>query len=800
MPRLASGPRTNVPSALGHTPVKQRQLFRAKGGGVRAQLFEAAKAAIAGDKYKDTLNKLNAFTKKRKKKLKKSSHKFDWFHEGRLLNQRQDDVEKELDAFYARWGDVHGCERGDDTSKVAEEATVAVPNDGDGPDGRISQPPPQPSPDNGQDSPQGDDGDSNQSLLAKLQAKYRQPSAAEPTGTETTDCSPDGSQNAEVGGDRAQQSHSHEAAMDSVEPEADNRTRLQGQEAETDSTADVQAETEANTETATAAHSHEEGSEQLQHRSAQSKESFKREAAQLVFEYQSMKRNFHSDRQQTMAQVRASKGLALHLQQISDDPEGDEYQQVCSMLDQILIDFGEASQQRLRYLQTQEKIYAGEILRLSAAYRQGNANRGAATDAATEKGEQALMAEIQSLLAEGANADLDDPTSVQGEQIMVEFHDLNSVFQRQLDEIDGQIQQLKARRAGTGAAEPSLNSPAGVEGAAWDARDHGTYIKLFKHHVATGTSRAQLIERLQLALPSRTIQDIQAHHELCDSLRIAHAKKKDKLVAWRRAKHTKLTAIRDALVQKQKFAANAQQLAAAKQARAEARRKRAAIVADIRKELSQRRLAKMGEEERRRVLEEDERRRQEEKRAKQRALDKQRLAERARAKYQEEQLEALRAAQAAAVAREEHEAQMEIHKERVRYRKTLEQEKIREREVREEEREEERREQMMRLEQLKTRIPNYERVQAIGVDTERLTQDTAAFKSAVEATVIPRMFQQTGFSDREVFKDIRMQISAALSRAGLQKTAYARQVLGSMGRPAPRAMASTQMQSVFGGN
>ena len=64
--------------------------------------------------------------------------------------------------------------------------------------------------------------------------------------------------------------------------------------------------------------------------------------------------------------------------------------------------------------------------------------------------------------------------------------------------------------------------------------------------------------------------------------------------------------------------------------------------------------------------------------------------------------------------------------------------------------------------------------------------------------MIPRMFQATGFSDKEVFKDIRMQISAALSRAGLQQSDYARQVLSSMNRAQPRVMASSQMQSVLG--
>ena len=47
-------------------------------------------------------------------------------------------------------------------------------------------------------------------------------------------------------------------------------------------------------------------------------------------------------------------------------------------------------------------------------------------------------------------------------------------------------------------------------------------------------------------------------------------------------------------------------------------------------------------------------------------------------------------------------------------------------------------------------------MQAIETDTERLQQDTVAFKSAVEATVIPRMFQATGFSDNEVRVDTFM--------------------------------------------
>lgn len=37
-------------------------------------------------------------------------------------------------------------------------------------------------------------------------------------------------------------------------------------------------------------------------------------------------------------------------------------------------------------------------------------------------------------------------------------------------------------------------------------------------------------------------------------------------------------------------------------------------------------------------------------------------------------------------------------------------------------------EQQKRLEELKKRIPNYDKVQAIGTDTGRLQQDTVAFK------------------------------------------------------------------------
>ena len=63
-----------------------------------------------------------------------------------------------------------------------------------------------------------------------------------------------------------------------------------------------------------------------------------------------------------------------------------------------------------------------------------------------------------------------------------------------------------------------------------------------------------------------------------------------------------------------------------------------------------------------------------------------------------------------------------------RYRQEQEAAKHKERERMEASRQEALLEQQKRLEELKKRIPNYDKIQAIGTDTDRLQQDTVAFK------------------------------------------------------------------------
>ena len=608
MPRRAlrpgqPGPQADGPArttALGHNPVRQRNLFRAKGGGVKAQLFEAAKAAMGGDKYMDTLNKLTAFTKKRKTKLKKSSHKFDWFHESQLLHQRQDDVEKELQAFYTRWQDLYGCEQ--QQTQAKEEVC------GGGTDsGQTGQ---------GQQESTGEASNSSagSSLLAKLKAKYDKPSTTA------------------------------EQAYDGEKEEA-------GSEGEGKS-ATGRAQSGASKPRSYAA-------------------SFATAASDLVHDYLQQRSVLQQDRMQLLGQIRASKGLALHLQQLnaqhaaeeeqqrhgqgssstaSNESTQEEFQQVCAMLDQIITDFSDASVRTLDLLRSQEKVYAGEILRLSATYRSADGGKSAAEIA---QAEAALLAEIKTMLkSANASDDGDDGDGgVGSEQIMVEFHDLNAAFQAQVDEVDRQIEEGRARRAEDG----------------WDARDHGTYLKIAKHHFAVGSSRAKLITALRQALPQRTMQDIQAHHELCDTLRIAHAKRKDKLVAWSRAKHTKLASIKQNLEQQRKFAENEEKLAAQAEARAAARSKRAEIVAGIREVIAKRRLEAMGAAERAREEEAEVRAKEEEKRRRAREENRKRIEAHQRVKYEEQQLEALRKAQEAERAREAYEAQANVNKERVAY-------------------------------------------------------------------------------------------------------------------------------------
>merc|ERR1711907_664887 len=94
-----------------------------------------------------------------------------------------------------------------------------------------------------------------------------------------------------------------------------------------------------------------------------------------------------------------------------------------------------------------------------------------------------------------------------------------------------------------------------------------------------------------------------------------------------------------------------------------------------------------------------------------------------------------------------------------------------------------------RLEELKAQNPYHEAVVNMTTDTERLNKQTEAFKRAVEQEKIDAtLFKKHGYSDQEIFKDIRFQIGAALRAAGLNG-AYAQQMMSKLQAPSrPSAM------------
>jgi len=102
--------------------------------------------------------------------------------------------------------------------------------------------------------------------------------------------------------------------------------------------------------------------------------------------------------------------------------------------------------------------------------------------------------------------------------------------------------------------------------------------------------------------------------------------------------------------------------------------------------------------------------------------------------------------------------------------------------------------QKERLEELKTQNPYHDAVQQMTTDTDRLNQHTSASKNAVEQSKIDAtLFKKHGYSDKELFKDIRFKIGMAMRAAGLNK-GYAKQVLAKMTSTQPAVARNLRSQ------
>lgn len=102
--------------------------------------------------------------------------------------------------------------------------------------------------------------------------------------------------------------------------------------------------------------------------------------------------------------------------------------------------------------------------------------------------------------------------------------------------------------------------------------------------------------------------------------------------------------------------------------------------------------------------------------------------------------------------------------------------------------------QRKRLEELKEQNPYHESVQQMTTDTDRLNRQTAAFKNAVDQSEVDAtLFKKHGYSDKELFKDIRFKIGMAMRAAGLNK-GYAKQVLSQMTSSRPTIVRNLRSQ------
>merc|ERR1712224_1161435 len=103
-------------------------------------------------------------------------------------------------------------------------------------------------------------------------------------------------------------------------------------------------------------------------------------------------------------------------------------------------------------------------------------------------------------------------------------------------------------------------------------------------------------------------------------------------------------------------------------------------------------------------------------------------------------------------------------------------------------------EQQKRLEELKSQNPYHESVQQMTTDTDRLNRHTVASKNAVDQSEADAtLFKKHGYSDKELFKDIRFKIGVALHAAGLNK-GYAQQVMAQMTSSRPAVVRNLRSQ------
>eukprot|EP00466_Bigelowiella_natans_P007156 jgi/Bigna1/88990/estExt_fgenesh1_pg.C_420005 len=116
-----------------------------------------------------------------------------------------------------------------------------------------------------------------------------------------------------------------------------------------------------------------------------------------------------------------------------------------------------------------------------------------------------------------------------------------------------------------------------------------------------------------------------------------------------------------------------------------------------------------------------------------------------------------------------------VNKERVEYRMDLLEEKQHKQLEKKLEIEREEMEQQRRLDLLRQQVAS--QFEHVGIDKDRVIQNTKAYQHALDAKNFKPLFEVHGYNIDELMQDQRFKIATALQAAGLHKNSYAKQVI-----------------------
>ncbi|KAL3661350.1 hypothetical protein V7S43_013554 [Phytophthora oleae] len=365
-----------------------------------------------------------------------------------------------------------------------------------------------------------------------------------------------------------------------------------------------------------------------------------------------------------------------------------------------------------------------------------------------------------------------------------EFRSIFATLREDLDQYELEFIEIASSSDAAGSTEAAT-----AKGGGWNDSDEERFLKVlrsFEKKLGTGKKPQLLYDQLALVLPSVPFLELKKHVKFHQHFRFYHEKCKDRQREFQRKldqlQSEAASKFRTAIDQEQERIRRLQQLSEMQQEyeqrHAQVSQWRVTKEAKERIEKQQRELEQLIETQKQQEEEllwkrkHDQQKEAVDQYKKGKALDK--LADET-LKIEEEQ------------KREEERAlQSVVNAERVQYRHHEFQRKVEDMKLEELHRAQLEQQRVAKLNELKEKTPYAQIIANIAPDPERTRQETAAFRSNVEAAQegLPitetGLFPSHGYNSETLFKNARFKLGIALRNAGLNSSEYARQALANV--------------------